>query len=106
MAEQNNTPEAFEERDDIITLTDEEGNETDFQVIDGVEYNGKTYLMLIEAEAADDDSADAMILRLDEEGEEEILSTVDDEDEFNAVAKLFEEQGEEGDYDVDPADGN
>ena len=106
MAEQNNTPEAFEERDDIITLTDEEGNETDFQVIDGAEYNGKTYLMLIEAEAADDDSADAMILRLDEEGEEEILSTVDDEDEFNAVAKLFEEQGEEGDYDVAPADGN
>ena len=106
MAEQNNTPEAFEERDDIITLTDEEGNETDFQVIDGAEYNGKTYLMLIEAEAADDDSADAMILRLDEEGGEEILSTVDDEDEFNAVAKLFEEQGEEGDYDVDPADEN
>ena len=91
---------------EFYTLTDEEGNETDFQVIDGAEYNGKTYLMLIEAEAADDDSADAMILRLDEEGEEEILSTVDDEDEFNAVAKLFEEQGEEGDYDVDPADGN
>ena len=34
----------MEERDDVIVLTDEEGNEADFMVIDGVEYNVYTVL--------------------------------------------------------------
>ena len=29
------------ERDEIITLNDEDGNEINFVVVDGVEYNGK-----------------------------------------------------------------
>ena len=91
----------MEERDDVIVLTDEEGNEADFMVIDGVEYNGKTYLMLVAACEIDDDESEAIMLRIDEEEGEEILVSVDDEDEFKAVATLFEENYEDNEeYDV------
>lgn len=96
----------MEERDDVITLTDEEGNEVDFMVIDGTEYNGKSYLMLIEANAAEEDESEALLLRVEDDGEEDVLVTVDDEEEFNAVAAQFEEQYEESDeYDVQAPDG-
>ena len=93
----------MEERDDVITLTDEDGNEIDFTVIDGVEYEGKTYLMLIETESEDDEDAEAVMLRLEGEGDDETLVSVDDDDEFEAVAKLFEERADEdGEFDVEP----
>lgn len=95
----------MEERDDVITLTDEEGNEVDFMVIDGTEYNGKTYLMLVEANSADDEESEALLLRVDEDGEEDILVSVDDEEEFNAVAAQFEEQYEDSEeYQVQALD--
>ena len=87
----------MEERDDVITLTDEEGNEVNFLVVDGTEYNGKTYLMLVEADIADEEGTEAFLLRVEDDGEEDILVTVDDEEEFNAVAALFEEQYEDDD---------
>jgi uncharacterized protein YrzB (UPF0473 family) len=95
----------MEDRDDIITLTDDEGNETEFMVIDGTDYNNKSYLMLVEADAADDEESEAMLLRIDMDGDDEVLVTVDDEEEFNAVAALFEQQYEEDDeYEVKPSD--
>ena len=78
----------MEERDDVITLTDEEGNEVNFLVVDGTEYNGKTYLMLVEADIADEEGTEAFLLRVEDDGEEDILVTVDDEEEFNAVATV------------------
>ena len=96
----------MEEREDVITLTDEEGNEVDFMDIDGTEYNGQTYLMLVEADAADDEESEALLLRVDSDGEEDILVTVDDEEEFNAVAAQFEQQYEDNDeYDLQAEDG-
>ena len=91
----------MEEKDEVISLYDEDGIQTDFIVIDGVEYNEKTYLMLIEAENADDEESEALILRVDEDEDEDILGSVDDEEEFNAVAALFEEHYDENDeYEV------
>lgn len=91
----------MEDKDEVVSLYDEEGNQTDFLVIDGVEYKGKTYLMMIEKDAAEDDESEALILRVDEEEEEDVLVTVDDEEEFDAVAALFEEHYEEDeDYEI------
>ena len=41
-----------EEEADVITLTDEEGNNIDYMVVDGVENNDNLYLALVEAEHA------------------------------------------------------
>jgi uncharacterized protein YrzB (UPF0473 family) len=91
------------ERDEIITLTDEDGNETDYVVIDGVEYNGKDYLALVEEEHYNDETCEFTILRVDEsENEEAFLATIEDEEEFNRVLELLEEKlDDEYDFDDD-----
>ena len=87
----------MEEKDNVLTLTDEEGNEVDFVVVNAVEYNGKTYVMLVEADKVEDEEAEALMLRVEDNGEEDILVTVDDEEEFYAVSAEFEKSYEEGD---------
>ena len=84
----------MEEGMDIVVLTDEEGNETQFEVIDVKEYNGNTYYALIplEDDAETDEAVDFVILKAEkDENGEEILVTVDDDDEFYDVADLFED---------------
>ena len=89
------------DHDDIITLYDEDGNETDFLVVDGVEYNGTMYLALVEEEHADDDECEFVILRADTDGDEDILSTIDDEEEFTEVMKLLDAKLDESDYEIE-----
>ncbi len=89
------------ENDGILTLTDEDGNTTDFVVIDGVESGGGTlYLALVEKEQMDNEESEYIVLKVVNEGEdEEALVTVDDEDEFNTVIKLFgSESGQCGSF--------
>lgn len=91
----------MEERDDILTLFDDDGVETDYVVVDGVEYKEKVYLALVEEAHADDEECEFIILRVDNENDEELLSSIDDEDEFNEVMKLLEEKLEEDDYEIE-----
>lgn len=82
---------------DIITLTDDEtGENTDYMVVDGVEHNDNLYLALVEAEHADDDECEFIILKCitGEDQTDDTLVTIDDEDEFNTVLKLFEARAE------------
>ena len=88
------TDNFMEEGMDIVVLTDEEGNETQFEVIDVKEYNGNTYYALIplEDDAETDEAVDFVILKSEkDENGEEILVTVDDDEEFYDVADLFED---------------
>lgn len=80
---------------DIITLTDEEGNEYEFEHIDTIELNSKMYLAFTEADAANDENnvSEIIILRLDkDENGEEVLSTVDDDAELEAAYEAFMEE--------------
>ena len=100
MAEYNNEREFF-------TLTDEEGNEIEFELIGTTEYKGNLYYAMIPADAADkaqtEDNGfcEYVILRAEkEENGEYTLVTVDDDDEFDDVADLFDDMfSEEIDYD-------
>ena len=75
---------------DIYTLTDETGKESEFELIGSCEFEGKTYLALIPVEEG---MEEYVILRLeaDEKGEE-VLVTIDDDDEFDRVADYFEDE--------------
>lgn len=80
---------------DIITLTDDEGNEFEFEHIDTIELNGKMYLAFTEANEnqTDENVSEIIILRLDkDENGEEVLSTVDDESELEAAYEAFMEE--------------
>ena len=97
MEEQQNEREFY-------TLTDEDGNESEFELIGAAEYKGKQYYAMIpagEEQKAEDGFCEYVVLRLDlDENGEQMLVTVDDDDEFDDVADIFDDQfSEEIDYD-------
>lgn len=91
-----------EEMADIFTLTDEDGNEIDFEVIGEYEKDGQRYFAMIptEDEDANDDVCEYVILKLAMDGDEEVLVTVDDDDELDDIADYFDDLfSQELDYD-------
>lgn len=82
-----------EELDNIIVLNDEEGNETEFEFLDLIEYEGEEYVVLLPAEEADD-AGEVVILKLEdtESEDEESYVSVDDEDILNKVFEIFKEK--------------
>lgn len=80
----------------FITLTDEDGNDIELEYVDALELNGQTYMAFFPAleEGADEDSEDygLVILKSVTENGEELLATIDDEDELNTVYEHFMEQ--------------
>lgn len=92
------------ENEEIFTLTDEDGVETDFEVVGSCEYEGGIYFAVIPLDGEDDDEKiEYTILKSakDENGED-IFVTVDDDDEFDAVADIFEDElFSEADYGAD-----
>ena len=91
--------ETFEFEQEVFTLTDEEGNESDFELIGNMEIDGVKYVALLPVEGTDDEY---VILKLteDEDGEE-VLITIDDDDEFDKIADIFEDElFNEVDFDV------
>lgn len=90
-----------EHGEEIITLFDDDGNQSNYIIVDGVEYNGKVYLALVAEEEADQDECEFLILRADQDGDEELLTTIEDENEFNEVMKLLDAKLEEDDSDYE-----
>ena len=89
-----------EERDDIVVLIDENGEEEEFEYIDSIEMDGNEYVILSplnENENADEDSEEeVVILKIDtkEDGEESFV-TVENEKELDAVFGEFKNRMEE-----------
>lgn len=76
-----------------ITLTDENGEETEFDVITKLDIEDKEYLVVIpfDKNENDDDDDEAIILRIDNDVDgEEVLCTVEDDDEFKVVCEAYE----------------
>jgi len=98
---ENLTPEEMQQEIDVYTLTDEEGNEKQFELIGEAEIDGKTYYALTEL---DDDynqvSEEYVILRLEVEDGEDVLVSIDDDEEFDRVADFFDDQFSDIDYDA------
>ena len=83
----------------VYTLTDEDGNESDFELLAKHEENGKVYYALVPADAGEEEELEYVILEVVEEGDEVTLFTIEDEAEFDHVANVFDEMLNEVDYD-------
>lgn len=93
--------ETLEFEQEVFTLTDEEGNESDFELIGSMEIDGVTYVALLPLEGNDDEYV-ILKLTVDEDGDETLV-TIDDDDEFDKVADAFEDEFM-GDIDHDALD--
>lgn len=81
--------------DNIISISDDEGNDFELLVLDEADMNGVHYLALTEAKNPDEEeNLEVIILKViqDEESGEDLLSTVDSDDELEAIYQIFEDQ--------------
>ena len=78
---------------DIITVTDEEGNEFELELLDDIEFEGKEYSVLVPANIDEMDTNDPdfgliILARVIENGEEVFVS-VDDDAELDRVYEYY-----------------
>lgn len=87
---ENENLELGEEESSILTLTDENGQDVDFEYLDCIEYQGKEYLVLMPADEA---ATEIVILEVEPvDAENENYLSVQDEDILNAVYDIFKEK--------------
>lgn len=79
-----------EEETEILTLTDENGQDVDFEYLDCLVYNGKEYLVLMPVDEAETQIVILEIQPVDEENENYL--SVDDEATLDAVYNMFKEK--------------
>jgi uncharacterized protein YrzB (UPF0473 family) len=89
-----------EERDDLVVLVDENGEEVEFEHLDTIEMNGSEYVVLLPASEEEDEDEQAadevVILKIDhnENGEDSFV-TVEEDEELEAVFEEFRSRMEE-----------
>ena len=78
----------------FITVTDDDGQEIVLEFIDALEYNGQMYQAFFPAETEgeeEDPDNGLVILKTIHENGEDLLSTLDSDEELGAVYDLFME---------------
>lgn len=76
----------------FITVTDEDGNDIELELLDVLEHKGQTYMAFFPAVLEEDEDSDEdglVILKSIRENGEELLSTLDSEEELTEVYELF-----------------
>ena len=88
---------------DIISITDENGEEYELEVLSSVTYKGAEYLALTPADASEDDEElEISILRsTEDENGEPVLEVVEDEAELEVVYDLLLDQMYEDDEEAE-----
>ena len=90
---------------DLYTLVDEDGKEQQIEFIDQYEENGVVYYALVpyieDPDQMLEADAELVVLRLEkDENGEDIMSTIDSEEEYNRIGNIFMERYME-DFDGD-----
>ena len=88
--ENENILEELEDEISVLTLTDENGEEVEFEYLDCIDYEGKEYLVLMPAEEEANEIVILQVEPVDEENENYL--SVSDEAVLNAVYEIFKEK--------------
>lgn len=95
-----------DEDEEVITLTDEDGEDHEFVVVDVIEVGSKEYAILLPYDTADDEEAEAVILRIEKgaDGEDQLVE-IEDEHEWQSVVDAYEAVLEDDGDEDDEGDG-
>ena len=78
---------------DIVTLTDDDGKEYSFEILDAVETDEARYLAMLpvydDPKKLLDDSGELVIVKVMEEDGEEYFCEIEDDDEYETIADAF-----------------
>ena len=99
MENEKNVLENQEEEveDEVISLTDEDGNELVFEYLDQIEYEGGNYAVLLpvdeDEETEDDEVVIFKVISADDENEE--YEIVEDEEMLQTLFDIFKEKNKD-----------
>ena len=77
---------------DVYTLTDEDGNESDFELLGCLDEDGQTYVALAPMDEDGDEEENFIVMKVIEENGEEIFKAIEADDEFDRIAGIFEDK--------------
>lgn len=106
---ENKMPDMNEYTPELYELVDDQGNKKNFEMLDAAEIDEVQYFAMIPAIESEDflnDDGELVILKAIEDNGEEILASIDDDDEFDKVSEYFMKRLEEifDDCDCDDED--
>ncbi len=84
-----------EELNNIIILSDENGEDVQFEFLDLIEYDSEEYVVLLPViEEGEEEDGEVVILKVEdsEDDEDESYVSVDDEETLNQVFEIFKEK--------------
>lgn len=95
---EKNTNE-YEYNPDLVSLTDDNGNEFNFEVLDAIETDTGRYLAMLptydDPQKMLEDSGELVIVKVGEEDGEEYYYEIEDDDEYEMIAEAFVERLED-----------
>ena len=76
---------------EIIYIPDDDGNEEEFEVVMKFEVDGtnQKYMLVVPAEASDEEEEEVYAFRYEEDGDDLQLFTIEDEAEWDMVEETF-----------------
>lgn len=84
-----------EEENNIIEITDDEGNVIKCELYDIIEFESNQYALLTEVSETDEENDDEVVLlRYTEEDGESYFEAIEDDDEFARVSRYVETMSE------------
>ncbi|NBI86879.1 DUF1292 domain-containing protein [Lachnospiraceae bacterium] len=81
-----------DEESNLIKLSDENGNDIFFEFLDFINFLGNDYVVLL---PIDDDADEVVILQVEQTGDEESYTSVDDESTVNVIFSMFKERNKD-----------
>lgn len=80
------------EEDDTVVLTDENGVEHEFELVDVFDLDGKQYAVLAPTEEDEEDDEEAIVLRVEKDPDgNDVLVDIEDDEEWDRVAARWDE---------------
>lgn len=101
--------EPFDDLDEIefeiVTMTDDDGEEIEFSIVDNVTSGSNRYLLVVETALLDDDddeASEALILKeISINSDDVTYELVEEDAEFDRIAEMFAKKGDEYEVRID-----
>ena len=85
-----------EEEQNYVEIIDEDGQVTKCEISDVIDFEEKTYALLLPiSESEDDEDAEVIVMEYIEEGDDGYFQNIEDEAEFNRVCQYIESLDDE-----------
>ena len=89
-----------EEEQNVVEIIDEDGIATQCEVYDVIDFEGKSYALLLPIDENDADP-ELIVLEYIEEGEDCYFQSIDDEAEFDRVCEYIQSLDVNDEFDVE-----